>query len=81
MIEKNQSGAKESTYRFRRTELKQFAQEALMQGMATQMGAWNPEECDKMVPPDQLDELFGIMKREADRVAKLFGYEEAWINS
>ena len=69
-----------STQKFARTELKHLAQEALMQGIATQLGAWDPTVCDKMVPPTQLDELQEIMKREADRVAKLFGYEEAWTN-
>ncbi|MFG3176574.1 hypothetical protein ACGFZC_16120 [[Kitasatospora] papulosa] len=69
-----------SAHKFARTELKHLAQEALMQGIATQLGTWRPEECDKGVPPAQMDELYDIMKREADRVAKLFGYEKAWTN-
>ncbi|MGW1231417.1 hypothetical protein [Streptomyces californicus] len=67
--------------KFTKTELKGLAQMALLQGIATQLGSWAPEECDKGVPPEQMDELYGIMTREANRVAKLFGYEEAWVNT
>jgi hypothetical protein len=63
-----------------RTKLKLIAQDALMQGIANQLGYWNPEDCAEEIPESQRDELDQIMKREADRVARMFGFEEAWIN-
>jgi hypothetical protein len=63
-----------------RTELKTKAQEVLMTGIANQLGYWNPEDWDEPRVAEQLDEFREIMKREADRVAKLFGYDESWSN-
>jgi hypothetical protein len=61
-----------------RTELKRKAQEALMQGIANQLGYYDPNDFGEDFTEEQKDELHAVMKREADRVARLFGYEKAW---
>ncbi|MGW4446433.1 hypothetical protein [Streptomyces sp. NPDC004682] len=66
--------------RLSRTQLKEIAQEALMQGVGNQLGYWNPDDYATPIPEDQRDELRAVMQREADRVARLFGYEKAWSN-
>ncbi|MYX26067.1 hypothetical protein GTY75_05185 [Streptomyces sp. SID8381] len=63
-----------------RTKLKEIAQDALMQGIGNQLGYWKPEDYDEPIPENQRDELREVMQREADRVARLFGYEKAWSN-
>ncbi len=69
-----------SEKRLSRTELKHLAQETLMHGIGNQLGYWNPAEHNKSVPKEQLEELGEVMQREADRVARLFGYEKSWRN-
>lgn len=54
-----------------------------MHGMASVMGYWT-EDANRVRDVKDLGmspEEFGeIMLREADRAAKLFGYEQAWTN-
>ena len=63
-----------------RTELKNMAQDAIMQGIANTLGYWNPNDYGEDMTEEQRDELRQVMQREADRVARLLGYESAWSN-
>lgn len=67
-------------FRLSRTELKHHAQEVLMHGIGNQLGYYNPDDDKRPIPTDQRDEFQQIMRREADRVARLLGYEKAWTN-
>jgi len=66
-----------------RTEMKLDVQHSLMQGIANVLGyfaenrapiGWNDWS------EEQQNEYRAVMQREADRVAKLFGFESAWSN-
>jgi hypothetical protein len=63
-----------------KTGLKQEAQDILMHGLATAMGYWTEQHvllANQMTEAEQLE--FGrILLQQADRVAHLFGYEQAW---
>ncbi|MFE3144786.1 hypothetical protein [Streptomyces scopuliridis] len=66
-----------------RTEIKEDAQNTLMHGIGNALGYF--EETYAPIgwtdwTEAQQDEYRLIMKREADRVARLFGFEEAWKN-
>jgi hypothetical protein len=61
-----------------KTELKEIAQEIIMDGIAKTLGYTDPTDSGYPMTGDELETFRAIMKREADRVAKLFGYEEAW---
>ncbi|PBC84612.1 MULTISPECIES: hypothetical protein [unclassified Streptomyces] len=62
-----------------RTEMKERAQEMLLHGVANVLGYWHETQGDE-IPQAQHDDFQQIMRREADRAARLFGYEEAWVN-
>ena len=64
-------------------EAKLKAQEMLLHGIGNVLGYWSED----MVDTEDVaklgiseDEFHKILHREADRIAKLFGYEEAWTN-
>ena len=66
-----------------RTEMKRFAQDELLHGVSVVLGYFeeDPAKCPAgwdQWPEEKRDEYRSIIKREGDRVAKLFGYEEAW---
>lgn len=65
-----------------KTELKQTAQNELMHGIGNVLGYWleNPPDGAEEWTEAQQDEYARILRREANRVAKLFGFEEAWSN-
>lgn len=63
-----------------RTELKHKAQEVLMHGIANRLGYYDPLDYGVEMTEAELNEFREIMQREADRVARLFGYESAWSN-
>jgi hypothetical protein len=66
-----------------RTEMKTHVQDNLMHGIGNVLGYWmNGHEPDGYADWSDADrEAYQqIMQREADRVAKLFGYEAAWSN-
>lgn len=63
-----------------KTELKQIAQDALLHGVGNILGYWNPEDEAIDMTEEERDQLQDIMQREADRIAKMFGYEKAWVN-
>lgn len=63
-----------------RTGLKREAREIIMHGMASAVGYWTEQHAalaDQMTQAEQ--EAFGqILLEQADRVARLLGYEAAW---
>lgn len=61
-----------------RTEIKQDAQEIIMDGIAKVLGYHDPNENGMSYSDAELAQLREIMQREADRVARMFGYENAW---
>lgn len=66
-----------------RTAKKEWAQNELMHGMANVLGYWtehlSEEERDSL-GEDGIVELRALLQQQADRVAKIFGYEQAWSN-
>lgn len=66
-----------------RTEKKQFVQDVLMDGLANTLGYWQEhltEDDRDRLGEDGLAELQALMREQANRVAKMFGYEKAWVN-
>lgn len=66
-----------------RTEKKQFVQTELMHGMANALGYWTERLTESerdALGEDGLAELQALMQEQANRVAKMFGYEKAWVN-
>ncbi|WP_242908681.1 hypothetical protein [Actinomadura terrae] len=68
-----------------RTGKKRAAQDLLMHGIGVVLGYWTENE-DMTVAAlggedsQDVDEFAEILKREADRIAHLFGFDEAWSN-
>lgn len=64
-----------------RTEIKEKAQELLMDGIGNVLGYWAEKD---LAEADALgiteEELTAELRKQADRVAKMFGYERAWSN-
>lgn len=64
-----------------KTQVKQRAQEELMHGIGNVLG-YVLEQQPRL--PEELgiseEEFMDILKAQADRVARMFGYEEAWGN-
>lgn len=63
-----------------KTAMKEMAQDALMHGIANVLGYWDPTDEGKQLTDEQRDELRQVMQQQADRIAKLFGYDNAWSN-
>lgn len=64
-----------------RREQKEKAREMLMCGMANVLGYWAESGPNVATELGLTDEEFrALLGDEADRVAKLFGYEKAWSN-
>ncbi|MFD5198859.1 hypothetical protein ACFWM7_01555 [Streptomyces sp. NPDC058375] len=66
-----------------RTQMKEDAQNTLMHGIGNMLGYF--EEVYAPIgwadwTAAQQDEYRLVMRREADRVAKLFGFDKAWTN-
>jgi hypothetical protein len=62
-------------------EAKEKAQEMLMHGIGNVLGYWSEQNPDAATHLGLTDEEFHeILRGQADRVAKLLGYEEAWSN-
>ncbi|WP_125262039.1 hypothetical protein [Streptomyces alboflavus] len=60
--------------RLTRTELKERAQDAIMDALSiTWHKHWSMEND---IPDEQRDEFNEMIQREVNRVARLFGYEE-----
>lgn len=63
-----------------RTQLKRLAQDVLLTGVMNQLSYWEPRDDGLKMSPEKLEEFRVILKQQADRLARLFGYEEAWRN-
>jgi len=64
-----------------KVEAKQKAQEMLMHGLGNVLGYWSEQDGRVAEELGLTDEQFHeILVAQADRVAKLFGYERAWSN-
>jgi hypothetical protein len=63
-----------------KTEMKQQAQDHILDAVSVALGYWHEQLPARGVEiPEELhDEFRAIMQVQADRVAKLFGYERAW---
>lgn len=61
-----------------KTAMKDEAQDAIMNGIANVLGYVDLDELG--IAPHQQEEFRAILRREADRVARLLGYDEAWVN-
>lgn len=67
-----------------RTAAKHAAQVIIMDGIAKTIGYW-AESGSGMVPgwndwtPEEQGEFQALVKAQADRLAKVFGYDQAWI--
>jgi len=61
-----------------RTELKHMAQEQLMDMVSKVFQYVYDSGAIQDVPESQREEYGEVLKREADRVARLMGYEQAW---
>lgn len=63
-----------------KTQIKREAQDALMGGIANILGYYDPHQYGGNHTPQEIAMLQAEMKKQADRVAKLLGYDEAWSN-
>ena len=62
-------------------QAKEKAQEMLMHGMGNVLGYWTEQDPQVASDLGLTDEEFQkILFAQADRVAKLFGFERAWSN-
>jgi hypothetical protein len=57
------------------------AQDIILDGVAVAIGYWTEQNHFDMavMTQEELKEFSVLLKQQADRVAKLFGYDEAWI--
>lgn len=68
-----------------KTEMKRHAQDNLMDGIANVLGYWEegahnwPDGWEQWTE-EQKQEYRDIMRQQADRIAKLLGFEQAWSN-
>lgn len=73
----------EATQAKTRTEKKQFVQDKLMDGLSLTLGYWQERLTDDerdTLGEDGLAELQTLMQEQANRVARMFGFEKAWVS-
>lgn len=73
----------EATQAKTRTEKKQFVQDKLMDGLSLTLGYWQERLTDderEVLGEDGLAELQALMQEQANRVARMFGFEKAWVS-
>ncbi len=59
---------------------RQEAQDILMHGVSVALGYWTEQHADlaeQMTEAEQ-DEFRALLQQEADRLAKVFGFQKAW---
>lgn len=62
-----------------RTELKQKAQETIAYMVSTAFTYANESDmCGEEIPAEQWDEFWSVLEHQADRAARLMGYEKHW---
>lgn len=59
---------------------KEAAQGALMHGIGNVLGYWHEHPPFDGMTAEEKAEFGRILMQQADRVAKLLGFEEAWCN-
>ena len=66
-----------------RNDKKQYAQDLIMDGIGNVLGYWmeqlSEEERDAL-GMDGINEMCELVHQQADRVAKMFGFDKAWSN-
>lgn len=64
-----------------KTEKKLAAQDMIMHGVGNVLGYWEgtDEPWEGMTEEDK-EEFHAVLREQADRVARLFGFESAWNN-
>ncbi|WII39216.1 hypothetical protein [Paenibacillus thiaminolyticus] len=62
----------------KRREVKRKAQEILMDTIST--AYYRLEEIDEHTTEEEKSELQKELKKQADRVAKMLGYEQSWTS-
>lgn len=65
------------------TDRKEWAQDMLLDGISKVLGYWQENLTDaerELLSVDDVNALHEIMQGQADRAAKLFGYDKAWIS-
>lgn len=66
-----------------RKDKKEYAQDLIMDGIGNVLGYWmerlSEEERDAL-GEDGISEMCALVHAQADRVAKMFGFEKAWSN-
>lgn len=61
-----------------KTQTKQAAQDLLMHHVANALGYWKEDLTSRGQRVENEDEFRAELQRQADRIAKMFGFEEAW---
>lgn len=62
---------------------KEWAQDMLLDGMSKVLGYWQETLTDEereLLSTDDINTLHHLLQTQADRAAKLFGYDGAWIS-
>jgi hypothetical protein len=73
----------EKTVRASRREIKDEARKMLMHGIGTVLGYWHEDWGNRAVVEGlgvSREEFGQVLMAEADRVARLLGYTEAWCD-
>jgi hypothetical protein len=66
-----------------RTDKKEWAQDMLLDGISKVLGYWQENMSDaerELLSVADVNEIHDLMQAQADRVAKLFGYDGAWTS-
>ena len=61
-----------------KTEMKMAAQDLIMEGLSKTLGYF--AEGLPADDPRQSPEFRAVIQREADRIARMFGFEDAWTS-
>lgn len=63
-----------------KAERKQLAKREVMEGIAKALGYWTEQELPMIhdMSQEEMEDFGLLMQAQADRVAKLLGYKEAW---
>jgi hypothetical protein len=65
-----------------KTEMRRVAQDQLLSGVSVALGYWTeqqPQLAESMTDAERA-EYRAVLKAQADRIARMFGYAEAWTS-
>ncbi|WP_420110907.1 hypothetical protein [Pseudactinotalea sp.] len=74
------TGAKVPSGERKQGELREMAQADLMRGIANVLGYHDPAEYGVELTEGEKKRYLALRQTQADRVARLLGFEEAWSN-